>query len=308
MPASLALIITYIIWGAAPPIFKFSLQGIPPFTLAFIRFFFGGIIFLPFAWKHWQKVSPLQMRDIVLGAIYGITVNVAFFFLGLQYSQSINVHIIGSLGPLFLYFLSIFMLNEKPHPQIVKGMIISVLGICIIVLMPVIVQKETTNMSNKNLAFEIIGNIFFIISTLGSVLHVIHNKRVLKKVNSYVVTVIGFFVSSVTFFPFMLYELSHGHLQSFGWNAWVGVIYGVVFSSTIGYFLFSYGMAKITAQEAAVYNYISPIVAVIVAIPLVHEHPSIYFVIGACLVFIGILISERHPHYHAVPKKLHKKL
>ncbi|PIX68551.1 hypothetical protein COZ40_02690, partial [Candidatus Roizmanbacteria bacterium CG_4_10_14_3_um_filter_39_13] len=42
-----ALIIANIIWGAACPIFKFALVNIPPFTIAFIRFFFAGIIFLP---------------------------------------------------------------------------------------------------------------------------------------------------------------------------------------------------------------------------------------------------------------------
>ena len=36
----LALIITNVIWGAASPIFKLALTNIPPFTLAFIRFFY----------------------------------------------------------------------------------------------------------------------------------------------------------------------------------------------------------------------------------------------------------------------------
>jgi len=45
MPGILAIIIAEVIWGAAPPIFKYSLQEVPPFTLAFIRFFTASFIF-----------------------------------------------------------------------------------------------------------------------------------------------------------------------------------------------------------------------------------------------------------------------
>ncbi|EKE12839.1 MAG: hypothetical protein ACD_13C00135G0001, partial [uncultured bacterium] len=44
--AILALIVANIIWGAASPIFKLSLQNIPPFTLAFLRFFLGSILLI----------------------------------------------------------------------------------------------------------------------------------------------------------------------------------------------------------------------------------------------------------------------
>lgn len=306
MSPVLALILTYIIWGAAPPIFKYALEGIPPFTLAFIRFFFAALIFIPLARKHWQTVEKKEYRDIIIGSFFGITINISFFFLGLEYAPSINVNVIGALGPLFLYFLSIYILNEKPHPQIIKGMVVSLLGILVIILMPLMSQKEVAGATGETNSLELLGNLFFVIATLGGVLHSIHNKRVLKKVNVYVVTFISFAFSSVTFLPLMFYEIAAGKLQPFGLNGWVGIIYGVVLCSAAAYYLFSYGMSKMSAQEVGVFSYISPIVAVLVAIPLLGEYPDIYFVIGACLVFIGILISERHPHYRSAPKKLHK--
>ena len=48
----LALITANIIWGAASPIFKFALQNISPFTLAFIRFYGATLILLPFAYPY----------------------------------------------------------------------------------------------------------------------------------------------------------------------------------------------------------------------------------------------------------------
>ena len=51
MSGILAILIANIIWGAAPPVFKYALEGIPPFILAFIRFFSASLIFLPFIFK-----------------------------------------------------------------------------------------------------------------------------------------------------------------------------------------------------------------------------------------------------------------
>jgi len=77
----LALIITNLIWGAASPIFKFALQNIPPFTLAFIRFFSAGLIFIPFVFIYRQKVSWLDQIKILWIGFFGVTINIAFFFM-----------------------------------------------------------------------------------------------------------------------------------------------------------------------------------------------------------------------------------
>ena len=76
----LALIIANVIWGMASPIFKFSLTNIPPFTLAFTRFFFAGLIFLPFARSKWQHLTAKQWFKIILVGFFGRTDIYLFVF------------------------------------------------------------------------------------------------------------------------------------------------------------------------------------------------------------------------------------
>ena len=132
----LALIIANIIWGMASPIFKFALTNIPPFTLAFIRFFFAGLIFLPLAIKNWQKLTAKQFFEILLVGFFGITINISFFFLGVVKTESINVPIIASSGPVFIYLLSILFLREKPKLKVLTGMLIALAGVSFIILSP----------------------------------------------------------------------------------------------------------------------------------------------------------------------------
>jgi drug/metabolite transporter (DMT)-like permease len=83
------------------------LQNIPPFTLAFIRFFFAGLLFLPLAVFRWQKLSRSDFFNILLMCFFGVTINITFFFLGLPKTDSINAPIIASSGPIFIYLFSV---------------------------------------------------------------------------------------------------------------------------------------------------------------------------------------------------------
>jgi len=288
----LALIITNLIWGAASPIFKFSLQNIPPFTLAFIRFFFAGLIFVPLALKHWQKINLGQLVRIFWIGFFGITINISFFFLGLQKTESINVPIIASSGPVFIYLFSILFLKEKPKLKVLTGMMIALVGVLIIIFSPVLFDGK------KILLGEIVGNLFILIATLGMVFQTILSKDILKKINPYIVSTISFLFASLTFLPLAINELKIWDFSQLNIQGWTGIIFGVFFSSAIAYFCYYYGISKLPAQEVGIFAYIDPVIAVLIAMPLLGEFPSWFYLIGTLFVFGGIYWAEGRIHWH----------
>ncbi len=292
----LALIITNIIWGGASPIFKFALENIPPFTLAFIRFFFAGLIFLPIALKNFQKINFKRWIEIFLVGFFGIFINITFFFLGLKKTESINVPIIASSGPVFLYIFSILFLKEKPKLKVFAGMIISLIGVLTIVLYPIFFDGK------KILFGEIEGNFFIVLATLGTVIQTLIGKDLLKKVNPYFVSAFSFLLSSLLFLIFVPSELSSWSFSQLTINGWVGIIYGVFFSSAIAYFLYYYGISKLEGQEVGIFTYIDPVVAVIIAYPLLGELPNFWYILGSIFVFGGIYLAENRIHWHPIKK------
>ena len=291
----LALIITNIIWGLAAPIFKLALTNIPPFTLAFIRFFVGSFLILPFVIKSWQKISWSLLGEICLGGLFSITINIAFFFLGIQRTQSINAPVIASSQPIFLYLFAILFLREKPNKKVLLGIMVSFIGVLVILMSPFLINGKML-FTNELHAFE--GNIFLLIATLGSVGHTLIFKRILKKVNHLQATYISFLFGSFTFLPLMINDLRTWSFTSLNINGWVGIIFGVFFCSTLAYVLFNYGISKIAAQEVGIFSYIDPVAAVLLAVPLLHEIPSLYFYLGSIFVFGGIFLSEGRIQYH----------
>lgn len=297
----LALIIANVIWGMASPIFKFALTNIPPFTLAFIRFFFAGLIFLPMAIGNWQKLTVKQWLEVLLVGFFGISINISFFFLGVVKTESINVPIIASSGPVFIYLLSILFLREKPKFKVLTGMLTALAGVLFIILSPIFLDGK------KFVLGAVEGNLFILIATFGTVFQTIIGRDILKNIRTSQVAAITFLFGSLTFLPFLPKEFISWNFYNLNISGWTGIIFGVFFSSALAYFLFYYGVSKLKAQDVGIFTYIDPLSAIVVAAPLLQEYPTIFYLIGGILIFGGIYFAEGRVNWHPLHKLRNNK-
>lgn len=292
MNPALALTLAMIIWGAGPPIFKLALGNIPLFTLAFLRFFLAGFILLPLA--HRQAIRRLTAQDwfaILTVALFGITINIGFYFMGLKFADSINASIIAASAPIFIFLASVLFFHEKSRLRTALGMLVAFGGVALLVVSPLI----------KGGAFaagEWKGNLFFIVAMLATVVSPFIEKSALKRINIYVILSISFFIGSLTFLPFMIYELNSWSFTSLDWRGIIGIVYGAVFCSAMAYGLYLYGLKRLATAEVGIFTYLDPFITVAVAAPLLHEIPDMFYFISLILVIVGISIAEGRLHYH----------
>lgn len=281
--AIIALIIANIIWGAASPIFKYSLAEIDPYFLAFARFSLASLFLMPIVAMQKKLRLPTRKEfwEILPYPIFGITLNIIFYFWSLKLTQSINAPIISSSGPMIIMVLGILFLGEKATLQRLIGGVLSFIGVIVIIIRPVL----ETGIADTNL----LGNILLVIATLAAVAQAIVGKRIFRHFDPLLVTFWSFVIGTITFAPLLI-----GHLPTvFGFRSAVGVVFGSVFSSTVAYSLFAWGLARMDAGEAGLFTYIDPVAAVIIAYPLLGEKPDLLFVLGSILVFGGLFISEK---------------
>lgn len=287
----LALIVANIIWGAASPVFKYSLQNIPPFTLALLRFFIATLILFPFIHKdlHNFRKQVDNWKEIVGYSLCGVTINIIFFFLAIRMTTSITAPVIGSAGPIMLIIFGAIFLGEKITIGKVIGSAVSAVGVLLLIIEPLL---------DKGIGGSIVGNLFLVIATLGAVGQAIYGRKLAHKYPPLPLTFWAFLIGTVTFVPFAVPELLN--LPPIDGRGILGIIYGAVFSSTIAYSLFAWGLSKIEASEAGLFAYMDPVVAIVIAYPLLGERPTVLFAIGGILVFAGILIAEKRLNYHPV--------
>jgi len=292
----LALIISNIIWGAGSPIFKLALTNVPIFTFIFIRFFLASLFFLPFVIKIKQKISIHDYINLLFAALVAVTIHIPLFFMGLEKTQSINAPIIASASPVFLFFLSVLFLKEKLKFKVLYGMLISFFGVLIIILSPFIINKGI------NIGLSIEGNLLLVAATIASIIGILINKKILNKINPFIVSFWTMFLGSLPFIPYMINELNTWSFSDINSSGMFGLIYGIIFSSAIAYGLYYYGLSKINAEEIGLFSYIDPVIAILIAAPLLGEIPDNFFIIGSVFIFWGIYIAERRLHWHPFHK------
>lgn len=286
--AIIALIIANIVWGAASPIFKWSLTNIPPFALAILRFGFASLILLPLVFKKLKKISRVDLPKIFVFSLCSVTMNISFFFLGLRLAPSINASLIGSTSPFIILAVGALLLKENVEPREIFGTIVSFLGVMVIIFSPVLITKDIGELAS-------IGNFFFFLATLGAAGQAFFGKQLFKKYEPLLITFLSFFIGALTFIPFLFYEWQNN-------PAWItdlqfpgifGIVYGIIFSSAIAYCLYNWGLSKIEVSETGIFTYLAPVTAIFVAVPFFGEKITLPFLVGSILVFLGVISAEK---------------
>ena len=287
--AILAVAICTIIWSAAAPIFKWSLQETPPFTLVFFRFFIATLIMFPIVIKK-IKIRFEDFYKILLLTLTGITFNISFVYLGLTLAQSINAPIIASSTPIFLIIGSIIFFHELPKVKEIIGTIVSLIGVLIIVVRPI---------DHLPLHGFIIGNLFFVLSILSLVCYTLLFKKFKLSYAPTTLLFWMFLLGSITTFPQFLSEArTTNSLATLDFRGSFGIIYGAILSSILGQFFYNFAVKHLKTDEVGIFSLLGPVVTALVAIPLLHEQITFAYLLGSVFVFLGLIIAEVKLHYH----------
>jgi drug/metabolite transporter (DMT)-like permease len=141
-------------------------------------------------------------------------------------------------------------------------MLAALAGVLVIILSPIFVDNK------KLIIGEIEGNLFFLLATFGAVLQTVISRPVMKKINPYQVSFISFIFGGLTFSPLMLKELERWSFSQLAVNGGWALFLGFCFLRPWLTFCFIMVLSKIQAQEAGLFTYIDPVVAILIAIPL----------------------------------------
>ena len=221
----------------------------------------------------------------------GITINIIFFFLGIQRTLALNAPVIASAQPLLVFLIAPIFLKEIVTRKKIIGMILGTIGVAAIVLEP---------LYYAGIDGDIIGNMFIVIATFGAVISTLVGRTLFQRHNPLTLIFWAFIIGALTFLPLAVFEYGKNPLiyAQFDTRAFIGIIFGAVFSSALAYSLFCWGLSKIPASEASMFIYIDPIAGTILSYFMLHEPITIPFVIGALFIFGGIFIAEGRIHYH----------
>ena len=87
------------------------------------------------------------------------------------------------------------------------------------------------------------------------------------------------------------YRDSKGWLKISAW-AWFGVLYVGLMGNCLAYFLYVYGVKNIGALRTVLYQYLTPVAAILFALLFLKESITGPQLLGAGVVFAGIFLAR----------------
>ncbi len=287
--AYLILILTTIFWSGNFIVGKAaSMFQIPPFSLNFYRWFFAGLILLPFTYKEIINKKKYILENLGFFIILGITSITIFnsiVYFSLYYTQVISGILMISTIPVWIIFISSILNIEKTNIFQILGVILSLTGVIFII------TKADINLI-KNLDFNK-GDLSMVVAMFSWAIYSALLKRKKYKISQISLLEVVIICGLIFLAPIYFIEMSMGKLIILEKPFYLTLAYVVIFPGLAAFFFWIKGISIIGANRAGIFLHLMPIFGAIMAMVIFDEKFMYYHFLGAIFIIAGITLSNK---------------
>jgi len=254
--------------------------------LVFLRVLGATIIFWTIS--LFFKTKPIEKKDrltILKCGLFGMSINIAAFIAGLDYSTPVNSSILIIISPIFVVILSFFIFKNKINFIKILGIILGFIGAMILIL---------TADSNSSIGRNIpLGNFLFIVNSISYAYYLIIVKPMAEKYDLITLFKWLFLIGLIFNFPLGINQFLNVDWASLPlWEAVLPMVFVVVGTTCMTYFLNGYALSKITSTEVAVFMYLQPIIGILFAIFTKSDTITLIMFVASLLIFTGVYLTS----------------
>ena len=270
------------IWGLMAPVGKAAMNsGFDGISVVSFRVVGAALLF----WVT-SLIGPrehIPVRDIVKlagAALLGIVFNQGLYNIGLSITSPVNASIVTTSMPIFAMVLSFFILKEPITWKKALGVAIGCGGALILIL------------SSAHAGSAKVGNIRGDLMCFGAqfsfALYLALYNPIIRKYNVFTVNKWMFTWASLFVLPFTSWHVIQLPWTTFTAATWLEVGYVVVFGTFVSYLLSVVAQRVLRPTVVSVYNYVQPIVSVIVSVAVGLSVFTLPQGVAVILVFSGV--------------------
>lgn len=283
----LLLTLTSVFWAGNSVLGRFAAGQIPPVTLATLRWGFGFLVLLPFAWRHLANDWPTlraRLGSMVLLSLLGISIFNTLQYTALQYTTALNVLLLQSAGPLFVALWALVLLGVRLSWAQAIGMAVSLAGVVVILLRGDVGALGSIRLNHGDLIFVLAMFVFGIYPVLT-----------LKRPPMHELTFIAFTFGCGTLLllPVAAVEVAWRGLPAVSTANVMTIVYMAIFPSALAYLCYNRGVMLLGANRAAPFLHLVPAIGAVLAILLLGERIQPFHLIGFPLVLAGVVLAAR---------------
>lgn len=288
----LAYFLIYFVWGSTYYFIGVALRDIPTFLLGALRFSAAGIMLLAIcAWRGEKVLRPQLIRRSAVSGIVLLFVDMAVIMLAQRYVSSSLVAIIASSTAIWIMLLDVpsWKRNFKA-PSTVIGVLTGFIGVGMLYMEQISLGTESAVHSEYGILILIGGCISWAVGTL----YAKYRSSESEGHNAFAGSAWQMLSASALFWICSLAtgEYSEMDFNSVGNEAWLSLLYLILFGSLLAYSAYVWLLKVRPATEVATHAYVNPVVAVILGVYIGHEEVSALQLAGLAVIISSVILVE----------------
>lgn len=284
--------VTVAIWGSTFVFTKMLLlNGLSPAQIFTLRFLIAYALLLAFElatrWhsfrlfsRSWRDELLMLLLGVSGGSLYFLTENAAMI-----YTTATNTSLIVCSCPLFAMLLIalVYRKSERFTSVQVVGSLLACLGMAVVVMNGRFVLHLSP--LGDMLAFE---------ACLCWAVYSLLMKTVTERYSTFFITRKVFFYGLLTILPYYLVFPGFPSMEVlFSRQVIWNLLLLSVVASMVCFLVWNWVIRQLGAVVATNWVYFNPITTILFAWWLLHEHITVWFLLGSLLIIIGMMLSEK---------------
>lgn len=275
-------VVVALCWSGSWTFGKLGVTQVPPLELSTLRFALAGVLLLAIALVVRAPLGLERWKLLVAAAAFGIFGYNALVFVALTISPaSDGALIVPTVNPVLTAFFAIFI-GERLTTNKIVGLAIATAGAAL-----VIAASTGMTFTGQRLLADVLylggAAVWSAYATLGGVLT--------RHGSPLGVTAIASLVGAAMLFPLGFLEKGYADVASWPMGAWLDVAYLVVFATTVAFVLFYWAVRRFGAGMASMVSYLVPIFALVQAVFILGEQPSLLEIAGGAVILVGVRVA-----------------
>jgi drug/metabolite transporter (DMT)-like permease len=286
IPATdLTMMLVVLIWGMNFSVTKIALTELPPLAFAALRF--SGAAVLLWALLRWRE----GVRALPKGALWkltwvGIVGNTFYqvlFSYGLTITTAANGALLIAITPALVALFGALLGIERLRRATVLGIALAFAGVVLVLLA-------------RGLAFTrtgLLGDALMLGCAVCWTVYTLGVRTVAGGMSPLAITAWTMVTGVPGLILVSLPDLLRVEWAAVSFTAWAGLFYSMVLALVVSYVLWNNSVRVAGSNRTAIYGCAIPLVAALVAWPLLGEVPVPLQAVGAVLIIGGVLLTRR---------------
>ena len=283
------LVLTPLFWAGNAVLARGTVQDIPPLSMSFWRWIIALAILLPFGLpgvlRHRQVIRQ-HLGSMVALATFSVAAFNSLLYYAAITTTATNIALINATIPIFVALLAWLMLGDRTRPIQALGIGLAVLGILV-----VIARGQLSVLTDLQAQP---GDLIMVAAVFSWGLFSVLLRRQAVPLPALTFLTTQILLGTLIIFPFYLMDLFFfaGGFELSRDTA-LPLLYFAIFPGILAYAFWNHGVHTIGPGGAAIFMYLTPVYASVLAGLFLGESLGLFHIVGGGLILVGLLLATR---------------